>query len=180
METKIFGDKKISIRKLAASDINHPEKFQKFINSLIAEDAMILKITKKSRKDEIEWLKKKLRGIRKKQNICLVAESENKIIAQSSINLERERSNHIGGFGISIAQGYRGIGLGKYLMKTIIKMARTDLRPSPKIIELSVYEGNNPAIALYKKMSFKVVAKIPNSVQYKGKLVTRIIMHLKV
>ncbi|MEK7104349.1 MAG: hypothetical protein AAB842_03045, partial [Patescibacteria group bacterium] len=62
----------------------------------------------------------------------------------------------------------------------IIKMAKTDLKPVPKIIELGVYEGNNPAIALYKKMGFKVVAKIPNRIQYKGKLITKIIMHLEI
>ena len=52
MDTKTLKDKKISIRKLSPSDINHPEKFQKFVNSLIAEDVMILMHTKKSKKDQ--------------------------------------------------------------------------------------------------------------------------------
>lgn len=96
------------------------------------------------------------------------------------LGLLRERMDHIGEFGIAIRQGFRGIGLGKCLMENIIKMAKTELKPSPKIIELGVYEGNKPAIALYKKMDFKQVAKIPNSVQYKGKLITKIIMHLEI
>ncbi|MDD5738814.1 MAG: GNAT family N-acetyltransferase [Candidatus Pacebacteria bacterium] len=180
METRIFGDKKIIIRKLTPSDVNQPEKFQKFVNSLIAEDAMILMNTKKTKKDELEWLKRRLKEVKQRKAVYLIAENNKEIVGTCNILLERERSNHIGGLGIAVKQGFRGIGLGKYLMENSIKMAKADLRPTPKIIELGVYEGNLPAIALYKKMGFKPVAKIPNSVQYKGKLIVKIIMQLEI
>ncbi len=180
METIIFKDKKIIIRKLVSSDINQPEKFQKFVNSFIPEDAMLLVNTKKSRKDELEWLKGRLKEVKKKKTVYLVAQSNDEIIGSCHIALHRERMNHIGGFGIAIKQGFRGIGLGKYLMKSIIERAKTELKPSPKIIELEVFECNAPAISLYKKMGFKSVAKAPNRIQYKGKFITEIIMQLKV
>jgi len=180
MDTKTLKDKKISIRKLVADDINHPEKFLKHINSFIKEDAMLLLKKKKGRKEEIEFLRGKTKEVKQKKTIYLIAESNNEIIGTCHLGLLRERMDHIGGFGIAIRQGFRGIGLGKYLMETIIKMAKTDLKPSPKIIELDVYECNKPAIALYKKMGFKPVAKVPNRMQYKGKLITEIIMHLEV
>lgn len=180
METKTFGDKKITVRKLSPSDINHPEKFQEHINSFLKEDAMLLMKTKKSKKDEIEWTKGRIKEVKQKKTVYLIAESNGKIIGACHIALCRERKDHLGEFGIAIKQGFRGMGLGKYLMENLIKMAKNELKPNPKIIELGVYECNNPAIALYKKMGFKIVAKIPNRIQYKGKLITEIIMHLEI
>jgi len=180
METKFFGDKKIIIRKLLPSDINQPEKFQKFVNSFIPEDAMLLVNIKKSKKDELEWLARRIKEIKQRKTVYLVAESNDEIIGACHIAVFRERKNHIGEFGIAIKQGFRGIGLGKYLMETLIKMAKIELKPKPKIIELGVFDGNRPAIALYKKMGFKIVAKIPNHLQYKGKLIIEIIMQCKI
>ena len=180
METKIFGDKKIIIRKLLPSDINQPEKFQKFVNSLVAEDVMILRNTKKSKKDELEWLKGRIKEVKQHKAVYLIAENNGEIVGTCNILLCRERMDHIGGFGIAIKKEFRGMGLGKYLMQTLIKMAKTELKPRPKIIELEVFEGNKPAIALYKKMGFKPVAKVPNRIQYKGKLITEIIMQQEV
>lgn len=173
-------DKEITIRKLAPKDINHPEKFQKHINSFLKEDAMLLLKTKKGRKEEIEWLRGRIKEVKQHKTVYLIAEINGEIIGACHVALFRERMDHIAGFGIAVKQGFRGFGLGKYLMESIIKMAKTELKPKPKIIELEVYECNKPAIALYKKMGFKQVAKVPNRIQYKGKLITEIIMHLEI
>ena len=45
-----------------------------------------------------------------------------------------------------------------------------------KCAKLEVFENNAPAIALYRKMGFEIVAKIPKQVQYKGKLIGEYIM----
>lgn len=79
-------------------------------------------------------------------------------------------------FGITITQGYKGIGLGKYLMSEVIELVKKELNPKPKIIQLEVYINNKPAINLYKKMGFKIVAKIPKQIQYKGKLIDEFVM----
>ncbi len=180
METKFFGDKKIIIRKLLPSDINQPEKFQKFVNSFIPEEAMLLINIKKSKKEELEWLARRIKEVKQKKVVYLIAENNSDITGSCHIAICRERQNHIGELGIAIKQGYRGMGLGKYLMENLIKMAKDELKPKPKIIELGVFEGNKPAIALYKKMGFKMVAKIPNHLQYKGKFITEVIMQLEV
>lgn len=64
METKIFGDKKITIRKVAKSDLKNAKKFQDFINSLVEEEAKILmnkKLTLKKRvfRKDVKRLKEK-------------------------------------------------------------------------------------------------------------------------
>lgn len=176
MKTKIFGGKKIKIRKLLLSDLKRAKEFQNNINSLVKEDAMLLVRNLKSLEEEIKFLKDRLEKIKSKKTVCVIAEYDNKIIAMSDLDVLEERSDHIANFGISIIDGYRGIGLGKAMMEEIIKLAKKDLKPKPKIIKLEVFENNSPAIKLYKKMGFKKVAKIPDRLQYKGKLIAELVM----
>lgn len=176
MGIRIFGNKKITIRKAVRSDIKNAKKFQNFINSLINEDAKILINKKTTLKEEKEFLEMMLKGMEDRTRIYLVAECGNKIIGSASIELDRWRRNHIGKFGITIIYNYREIGLGKYLMSEVIKLAKKELKPKPKIIQLEVYINNKPAINLYKKMGFKIVGKIPKQVQYKGKLISEFVM----
>lgn len=176
MEIKIFGDKKITIRKLSKKDLKRAKEFLGFINSLIREEAKILVKKELTLKEEKEKLKRFLESIGKKTMIFLVAEHDGKIIGTTSIDLGRGRKDHIGGFGITIIQDYRGIGLGKHLISEVIRLARKELNPKPKIIQLEVYTNNKPAINLYKKTGFKIVAKIPKQIQYKSKLIDELIM----
>ncbi|MEK7659028.1 MAG: GNAT family N-acetyltransferase [Patescibacteria group bacterium] len=187
METKIFGDppsykasdgqsKKIIIRKIVKSDLKNAVKFQDYINSLIEEEAKLLMNKKAAIKEEIDFLKSKLNGIKNKTEVILVAVHNKKIVGLTDIKQGMWRRNHIGKFGISVRQGYRGIGLGNYLMSEIIKLAKTELNPKPKMIQLEVYVNNKPAIALYKKMGFKQVAKLPKQIQHKGKLIDELVM----
>jgi len=55
-------------------------------------------------------------------------------------------------------------------------LAKKDLKPKPKIMKLTVFENNLPAIRLYKKMGFKRVARIPDELQYKGELIAHLVM----
>lgn len=178
MEIKKFGDKKITIKKFSKKDLKNAKKFQYFINSLIAEKAQILRNKKLSLKEERKWLKETLGGINKHKKVLLVAECDNKIVGTTGIDLDKGQKSHIGNFGITIRNGYRGIGLGKYLMKEILKLAKKELKSKPKIIRLSVFSTNKPAINLYKKYGFKQAARIPKQLQYKGKLVDEIVMLL--
>jgi len=178
MKTIIFGSKKIIIRKLSNGDLRNVKKFQDFINSFVKEDAQILYNKKFSLKEEKNWLKEQLQNIKNHKTVFLMAQDHNKVIGTTGIDLHRGREAHVGEFGITIRNGYRGIGLGKYLMKEIIKLAKKELKP--KIIRLSVFPTNKAAIGLYKKLGFKKVAKISKQIQYKGKLVDEIIMLLKV
>ncbi len=178
MKSKIFGGKKIRIRKLSKNDLRNVKKFQDFINSLVKEGAQITITEKKSLKEEINWLNDHLKKIKEAKGVFLMAEAENKLVGNTEITLNEGRQSHIGMLGISIRKDYRGIGLGKHLMKEILKLAKTQLKPKPKIIRLSVFPTNKPAAMLYKKFGFKKVARIPRQIQYKGKLIDEIIMIL--
>lgn len=174
--TKKFGDKKITIRKLSSKDIKRTKEFQDYINSLIGEGVKILLNQKLTFEEEKRWLKDTFKQVKKHREVFIVAEHNNRIVGNTGIDLDKGRRNHIGNFGISIKKGYRGIGLGKFLMEEIIKLAKKELKPKPRIIRLSVYSNNKPAINFYKKCGFKKVAVIPKQIQYKGKLINEVIM----
>ena len=179
MTIKIFGGKKIQIRKLSKNDLRNVKKFQDFINVLIGENAQIRANRKLSLKQEKYFMESNLRKIKNQRMVSLLAEYNNKIVGATGINLSEGREGHVGNLGTMIRQGYRGIGLGKCLMSEILKLAKKELKPKPKIIRLSVFPTNKPAIALYKKFGFRKVARIPEQIQYKGKLIDEIIMILE-
>ena len=175
METKIFGDKKIIIRQIKSSDVANAKKFQNYINSLIEEEVKILMNKKFSLKEEKKAIEGFVKATRQKKEVIIIAEHEGKIVGLTDVKIDRYRKNHIGTLGITVRAGYRGMGLGKIIMEEVIKLAKKDL-PNLKIISLTVYEDNKPAIALYKKMGFKKVARLPDQIQYKGRLVGEYIM----
>jgi ribosomal protein S18 acetylase RimI-like enzyme len=178
MTTKIFSGKKIEIRVLNKKDLGKVKEFQDFINSLIEEEAQITLNKKLSLKEEKKWLEEEIRQVKNKKMVFLFAQENNKVIAATDIGLLKGRQSHVGNLGISIRRGYRGMGLGTYLMGEIIKLAKKELRPRPKFVRLFVFPTNKPALKLYKKFGFKKVAKIPKQIQYKGKLIDEIIMIL--
>lgn len=178
MKTKTFGGKKITIRQLSKKDLRNVKKFQDFINSFVDEDAQIMMNEKVSLKGEEKWLEVKLESIKKGKAVFLVAEHNGVIAGTIGVDSGIWRENHVGNLGITIKEGYRGIGLGTYLIKEIIKLAKKELQPKPKIIRLSVFPTNKPAIGLYHKCGFKKVARIPKQIYLQGKLRDEIIMLL--
>lgn len=175
MEVKIFGDKKIIIRKIGKSDLRKAKLFQEYINLLVEEPAMLLLNKKQTLQNEKDFIKKTLLSQKNKSSVCIIAEHNGKIVGLTDVKLKPMAKNHIGLFGISVRREYRGIGLGKYLMQEVLKLAKKEL-PGLKIFELEVYEINKPARALYKKLGFKDVAKIPRAILHKGKLEAEYLM----
>ena len=106
----------------------------------------------------------------------MVTEHNNVVVGTVGIDSRIWRQNHIGELGITIKKAYRGIGLGSYLMQKIIKLAKKELKPKPKVIRLDALSTNKPAISLYKKNGFKIVGKIPKQIQYKEKFISEVIM----
>lgn len=170
MKIKNFRGKKVIIQKFSKKHLKKVKEFQEFINSLVEEDAPILIDKKISLKEEKDWVNSKLNLIKGKKEVFLIAESEGKIIGSTHVSIGIGRQKHVGELGISVAKKYRRIGLGKYLIKEIIKLSKKELIFKPKVIRLSVISANKPAIIFYKKMGFKEVAEIPKQLQYKGKL----------
>ena len=175
MITKTFGDKKLTIEPFGKRDLGCAKEYQDFINGLIVEDAKILMNKKQTLKAEQDWVKRATKSVKDKKRVSMIARDGNTIVANTEVELKGYKQSHVGKFGIAIRGGYRGIGLGKYVMAEVLRMAKKQL-PGLKVFWLDVYENNKPAIALYKKMGFKIVGKIPKQIQCKGKLIGEYIM----
>lgn len=171
MQTIKLGEKKLTISSITAKDLKCAKEYQDFVNSLVEEDAKVLINKKMTLREEIEFIKKAVKSVKDKKKVYVIVRDGNNIVANTSIELESYKRNHIGKFGIAIRDGYRGMGLGKYIMTEVMKRAKAELKPTPKIFQLEVLENNKPAKALYKKMGFKIVGKLPKQIQYKGKLI---------
>jgi len=175
---KKFGDKKLIIRLLEKSDIKRAAGFKRYINDLVDDDtAYIAKKEKVTLKEEREWIKSRLKEIKEKQRVTLIVEDGGKIISTSSVFLPKFLiQKHVAGLGIAVLKDYRGRGLGTYLMREVIKLAKKKLKPKPEMIKFGVFANNKIAVSLYKKMGFRAVAKIPKQFKLKGKYFDEIIM----
>jgi len=174
MMMKIFNGKKIKIKELSEYRLKDSKRFLDFINSLIEEKVQILLNKKLSLKEEKLWLKGQLNELKNKRKVYLVAESNNLIIGSTEVGCGIGRNKHVGILHIAIKKGYREMGLGKYLMEAVIKLAKRRLKI--RIVKIPVFTTNKPAIELYKHYGFKKVARIPKQFYYKERLVDEIIM----
>ena len=109
METKTFGDKKLTISPLSKKDFKHAKEFLDFINSLIEEDAKILMNKKMNLKEEMEFLEKGTKGVRGKRKVYLIAKDGNKVVANTSIELGVFKRNHIGNLPLGLGMDIGGL-----------------------------------------------------------------------
>ncbi|XOB46337.1 MAG: N-acetyltransferase family protein [Candidatus Nealsonbacteria bacterium] len=176
-KVKKFGDKKLTIRFSEKADIKKAARFKRYTDELAEDDtAYISRKQKISLKEKRKYIKDRLERIKKYKLVILIAEDKDKVVGMTIISLRSYVQSHIGGLGIHILKDYRGIGLGKYFMKEILKLAKTKLKPKPRMIRLSVFSVNKTAISLYKKIGFRSVAKIPKQFKLKGKLYDEVVM----
>jgi len=163
--------REVILRTLRWEDL---DDLLELINSLIEEGADIYYDTKKTRDEEVDWLSRAIAQLEKGNALYMVAEVEGKVIASSSVAKRRfSCESHVGDLGILIKSGYRDIGIGTEMMKTLIDQAR---RMGLKILTLTVFATNKRAIHVYEKVGFKETGRIPKGIYRNGKYIDRVIM----
>jgi len=144
-----------------------------FINSLVEEEADIFTNQKATREEEADWLGRQLAEMEKGNRFILVAEVDGKVVANSSITKREEYSKHVGGLGIGIRKGYRDIGIGTEMLRTLFTQAE---RMSLKMLTLTVFSTNKRAMHVYEKVGFKETGCIPNEIHKNGKFIDHVIV----
>jgi len=129
--------------------------------------------------EEKKYLKSQLEKIKSGRTVHLMLFVDGNEAGISSIDLGKGIKGHIGVFGISIAKKYRGMGLGKLLMKLVFEESVKKLKDL-KIIVLEVFGPNEKAIEMYKKFGFVESGRLPGGILYKGEYVDDIQMYMKV
>jgi ribosomal protein S18 acetylase RimI-like enzyme len=91
--------------------------------------------------------------------ISAAAEHNGKIVANSEIRrgTMKDVTNH-GTLGIAIGKGYRNVGLGLELVRTLLDESR---KSDIKTVELEVFANNPRAKHVYEKAGFTEVGRIP-------------------
>jgi RimJ/RimL family protein N-acetyltransferase len=143
------------------------------INSLVEEEAEILRTERVSRGEEIDWLSKTLASIEKDEAFYLVAEVDGKVVASSDIHPRKDVAKHVGILGIIIRNDFRDVGIGTEMMNTLIEKAR---EMGLKVLTLSAFASNKRAIHVYEKVGFTITGRIPKKFFKNGDYIDEIIM----
>lgn len=114
------------------------------------------------------------------QNFMIVAEIDGRLAGSCQISFNsRIKVKHRAGIGIALLQEYWGLGIGSAMFRKMISIAEKNSEVS--ILELEVAQGNDRAIALYKKFGFEIVAQRPDAFRLKdGRIIDEIFMAKKI
>lgn len=127
-----------------------------------------------SRREEADWLAKRLVAIGNRDMVSVVAETDKQIVASGDVvrGLYRETKHH-GHLGLTVMASYRGIGLGKVMVKVLLNEAR---RIGMKNLDVEFLSTNQAAIHTYIAAGFKQVGGIPRAVHRSGRFIDSMIM----
>jgi RimJ/RimL family protein N-acetyltransferase len=149
------------------------EDLLELINSIVEEGAEISRNEKVSREAEIDWLSKTLASLEKDEIFFLVAEVDGKVIASSDIHPLRGFEKHVGVLGIIIKDGFRDVGIGTEMMKTLVEQA---YKMGLRVLTLTVFATNKRAIHVYERVGFVQTGVTPKKHFKDGRYIDEIIM----
>lgn len=150
-----------------------------YINRLSKENTYIRfsgeEITKE---EEAGFLGEIFGKMEAKDDVFLVAVAGGMLVGMAGVHrntINKRRSRHAAEFGISLAEEYRGRGIGERLAEVALAEAErtiTELR----LIYLAVYAVNERAHTLYQKLGFHDVGRIPEFILHDGEYVDEVMM----
>lgn len=112
-------------------------------------------------------------------DIMIVCTVDGRIAGNCRLALHgRIKTRHRAGIAIALKQEFWGLGIGIAMFEEMIACAKEH---GITQLELEVIEGNQRAMALYRKMGFEVVANKPDAIRLKdGTLLDEYIMIRKI
>jgi len=151
-----------------------------FINTLSKEQTYItFQGEQLTLKEEQSFVKNQIKKIKNHEAVQLLALDDNRVVANTSIELGVRVNHHLATFAIAISAGYRNEGLGSILLNLLLESAKENL-PDLKIVELKVFANNPKAKHLYEKFGFKEYGLLPKGALYKGEYLDEIMMYREV
>ena len=168
-EVTLKDGRKVVIRP---SRLRDAESLLRNVNLIGQEEIYIMVDQVPNLDEETQWLGA-FDGARK---VLMVADAGGEVIG--SADCERgtfAKTRHVGGIGIAIRDGWRGVGLGRILMARILEWMRArGLRKA----ELAVFATNERARRLYESLGFEVEGVRQRHALIRGAYVDEILMGL--
>ena len=144
------------------------------INSLVDEKAEIYITQKPTREAEAEWLLKVLSRLEKDEQFFLVAEVGKKVVASSDFQVKGGDEEHrVGAIGIIVRDGYRNLGIGTEMLKTLLEQAAFF---GLRTVTVNAFATNERAIHVYEKVGFVHSGIIPKKHLRQGRFIDEVIM----
>ena len=129
------------------------------INSLVDEKAEIYITQKFTREAEANWLHEVLSRLKKDEQFFLAAEVDAKVVALSDFQVkDGDDENRVAAFGIIVRDGYRNLGIGTEIMKTLLEQAAFF---GLRTVTVNAFATNRRAIHVYEKVGFVQTSRIP-------------------
>lgn len=85
------------------------------------------------------------------------------------------RKRHIGVLGLIVSKDFRGQGIGEQLMNSTIAEASKHIS-GLRMIKLTCFANNVPALSLYSKLRFEEVGRIPRALLYRDEYMDEVVM----
>ena len=138
-------------------------KMMKFINAFVTEPRSGLLIDKRvTLAGERTWLKGWLEDVKRRRGIMLLVEKDGRVVGSCTISRLTWKNTHVADLGIALSKEVRGRGVGEALMKKTIELARKRMR-GIEMLHLKAIAYNDRARALYEKLGFVEVGRIPKA-----------------
>lgn len=170
-------NREVVVDEFSEKNVYSAEQFLGYVNSLVEDlEAVVSFKEKRTINDECKWIKSALHQISLQRMTMLVAVWNDQIVGAAAISLCQDRRDHVAELGISIVKGFRGCGLGAYLIDEIISLADEKLLPIPQQIRVSTFGNNIGGIRFYQKHGFQEVARIRNQFQIDGGFADEVIL----
>jgi RimJ/RimL family protein N-acetyltransferase len=99
-----------------------------------------------------DWRRRVADALSSSRGLFLVAESGDDLVGNLGLWPDgHPASSHVGWLGMSVADGYRGVGVGGALLEEALAWAHT---AGYRRVVLGVFPGNEPAIGFYERHGF--------------------------
>lgn len=165
IKNRQFATKMGDTVALRTARLDDAESLLAHIKAMLAEDAFTVTTAEEFERtieQEREWIKAHATSSRK---IALIAEDkEQRLIGLLAFQCGCcKRLAHRGTLHMSVAEPWRGCGVGSALLQSLIDWA--DAHPDIEKLCLAVLSNNGPAIGLYKKFGFTEEGRRPKEVK---------------
>jgi RimJ/RimL family protein N-acetyltransferase len=174
-----LGDsRRVVLREAELGDL---DKLLAFINGLVSEkrrDEGAQLFTgfesRVGRRQEAEWLHDLVRRGKKGDAISVLAEVDGMVVGNGEISRGSYReTRHHGHLGLTIRGAYRGLGIGREMVRVLLAEAR---RKGLRTVHVEFLSTNKAAVRVYEKAGFKKVGNIPGKVFRNGRFLDSLIM----
>ncbi len=103
------------------------------------------------------------RAAASRDSVMILCFVDGHLAGTCSMSRHTKRKNaHRASIGIALLEAYWGLGIGTAMFRELMEIAR---KWGLYQVELEVFEGNERAMGLYRKMGFETVSFVPNAIR---------------